>query len=87
MEINILDAGDVAKQRLFNYLDEKIGKEDDQVRWEFFTYLLEQSKGHKLDFSGYGSLDWQQDRDEAKRIRLQRESERQELKRRKGRHF
>jgi len=87
MEINIIDAGDVAKQRLFNYLDEKIGKEDDQVRWEFFTYLLEQSKRHKLDLSGYGSLDWQQDRDEAKIIRLQKKSEQQEPERSKGRHF
>ena len=87
MEIKIFDAGDVAKQRFLNYLDEKIGKEDDLVRWEFFSYLLEQSKFHKLDFSGYGSLGWQQDRTEAKRIRIQRESEQQVTERRKGRHF
>ena len=91
MEIKIIDAGDVAKQRLFNYLDEKVGKQDDIVRQEFFSYLLEQAKSHKLFLDSYGSLAYQQDREEARAIRRQRENEYKEgefrLPRRNSRHF
>lgn len=92
MEIKITDAGYVAQQRLFSYLDEKIGKEDDLIRWEFFSYLLEQAKGHKLDMSGYGSLAYQQDREEARAMRRQRQAEYKEgefrlPERRTSRHF
>jgi hypothetical protein len=92
MEIKIVDAGDVAKQRFLKHLDEKIGKEDDLVRWEYFTYLLEQTKCHKLDNSGYACLAYQKDREEAKTIRRQREKEYEDgefrlPERRRGRHF
>jgi len=76
MEINIIDAGDVARQRFYNYLDEKLNKDEwDTTKWEFYTFLLEQAKNHKLDISGYGSLEYQKDKDKAKHIR--REGEKQ----------
>jgi len=69
MKIKIFDAGDVAKKRLYDFLDEKLNKEWDTTKWEFFNFLLEQAKNHKSDYSGFGSLEYQQDRDEANRIR------------------
>ena len=68
MERIIRDAGDVARNRLENYLDEKLKGEWDTTTWEFFTFLLEQAKNHKLDTSGYGSVEYQQDRSEARQI-------------------
>jgi len=92
MEIQIFDAGDIAKKRLFDYLDEKIGEEDDQVRWEFYSFLLEKAKGHKLDFSGYSSLAQQQDKAEALAVCRKRNTEYKEgefrlPERRKSRHL
>ena len=71
----ITDAGDVAAQRLDDYFCEKLKDEHcDKTRWEFFTFILEQAKNHSLDHSGYGSLDYQKDRSEAKIICKQREN-------------
>jgi len=81
MEIVITDAGDVAKKRFYDYLDEILKKEWDDTRWEFFTFLLEQAKNHKLNHSGYCSIEQQKDRDEAKAICKQREQERGSLRR------
>jgi len=73
MEIKITDAGDVAKKRFYDYLDETLSKEEwDDTRWEFYTFLLEQAKNHKLHTSGYGPFEYQKDKDEAKRICQQR---------------
>ena len=77
MEISISDAGDIARQRLNNYIDEKFkGIWDDTTTWEFFTYLLEQAQRHEPDNSGYGAFEYQKDRDEARAICRKREEER-----------
>jgi hypothetical protein len=60
-----LDAGDIARQRLDVYFDSVLKDELDTVKWEFYSFLLEQAKNHKLDFSGYGSIAYQKDRNEA----------------------
>ncbi|GBU28285.1 hypothetical protein R84B8_01843 [Treponema sp. R8-4-B8] len=76
MENKISDAGDIAKKRLYDFLEEKLNKEWDTTKWEFCNFLLEQAKGHKLDNSGYGSFEYQKDRDEAKRIyRIEKEKQ------------
>jgi len=72
MEINISDAGDVAKKRFFDYLDKILNKQWDTTKWEFYTFLLEQAKNHRLDYSGFGSFEYQKDRDEAKNIYQQK---------------
>jgi hypothetical protein len=77
----INDAGDIAKQRLYAYLDEKLKGELDTTKWEFFNFLLEQAESHKLDISGYGSLEYQKDRENAKLSRRKRENENQEKRR------
>ena len=59
------NAGSIARQRLENYLADKLkNEEDDLTTWEFYTYLLEQAKKHNLDRSGYESLEYQQDKKE-----------------------
>jgi len=79
-EYLISDAGDLARQRFFAFLDEKIKKDEwDTTKWEFFTFLLEQAKNHELDFSGYGSLEYQRDRREAKDICQKRNEERRTM--------
>jgi hypothetical protein len=75
MENLIFDAGDIAKQRLYNCIDEKLKGESDTTKWEFINFLLEQARNHKLDFSGYGSLEYQTDRDEARAACKQRNAE------------
>ena len=61
-----MNAGDVARQRLENYLADKlIGEDTGTTTWEFYTYLLEQAKKHNVDRSGYGSLEYQRDKKEA----------------------
>jgi hypothetical protein len=56
----------IARERLENYLNEKFADAWDTEIWEFYTFLLEQAKKHRPDRSGYASLTYQQDRDEAK---------------------
>jgi len=73
MEFIITDAGDVAKKRFYDYLEEILPKNEwDDTRWEFYTFLLEQAKNHKLNNSGFGPFEYQKDKDEAKRICQQR---------------
>jgi hypothetical protein len=62
-----MNAGNIAQERFLNFLNEKLKNEDDTTVWEFYSYLLEQAKNHKLDFSGYGSFEYQDDRAEAKK--------------------
>ena len=60
------DAGAVARQRFEVYLKDKLKNEnDDTAIWEFYTFLLAQAKKHVIDRSGYGSLEYQQDRRDA----------------------
>lgn len=75
MENKIIDAGDVARERFFKFLDEKLKGEDmDTARWEFFTSLLEQASKLELNHCGYGSHAYQQDRNTARDICRQREA-------------
>jgi len=76
--MEIKDAGDVAKKRFYDYLEDKLKDRWDDSRWEFFTFLLEQAKNHKIDNSGYGSFEYQKDRDEAKRICQQRNNSKEQ---------
>jgi hypothetical protein len=71
----IIDAGDVAKKRLYDYLEEKLKGEMPETKWEFYTYLLELAKGHKLDLSGYGSCEYQDDRAAAKSMYKKQQEE------------
>jgi hypothetical protein len=77
----IIDAGDAAKQRLYAYLDERLKGELDTTKWEFFSFLLKQAENHKLDISGYGSLEYQKDREKAELSRSNRENENHEKRR------
>jgi len=74
----IHDAGDVVLQRFYDYIEKKLEKEWDTTKWEFINFLLEQAKIHKLDLSGYGSLEYQKDRDEARAIFKQGEQKQEE---------
>jgi len=52
------DAGDMARDRLFNYLEEALrdpqgNRDPEETRWEFYTWLLDRAKKHKPDHSGY----------------------------------
>ena len=61
-----LTAGSIVKQRLINYVEDKLESViDDTSSWEFYAYLLEQAKKHSVDYSGYAPLAYQADRDEA----------------------
>ena len=81
MKIKINYAGDLAQQRFYDYIDENLKKSHfeswnwDITNWELFTFLLEQAKNHKLEVSGYESLEYKKDKDEAKRICRERENQ------------
>jgi len=47
MAFSYITAGDLAKERLENYLKEKLASDDPLFVWHFCTYLLEQAKKHK----------------------------------------
>jgi hypothetical protein len=66
------DAGDIARQRLYGCIDEKLKGQPDTAKWEFINFLLGQAKSHKLDYSGYGPSEYQRDRDAAKESCRQR---------------
>jgi ParB family chromosome partitioning protein len=62
-------AADIAKERFHNYLVETLYSdgvaEYDETVWEFYTWLLEQAKHHKPDYSGLRSIAYQADAAEA----------------------
>jgi hypothetical protein len=62
---SLTKASAIARQRLNDYLDEKLKDEWDESKWEFFTYLLEQAKWHRISHSGYVSFEQKQDQEEA----------------------
>jgi hypothetical protein len=65
-----LDAGDIARQRFERYAAEKLGPEwADTVRWEFWNHMLTQARSHRLDYSGFGSVEYQADRAKAREVR------------------
>jgi hypothetical protein len=63
MERRLFTAGAIARERLEKYLAEKLAGEFDLSCWEFYTFLLEQAKNHRVDRSGYGSLEFQSDKE------------------------
>lgn len=68
-----ITAACIAKERFHNYLTETLysnGLPDETV-WEFYTWLLEQAKQHKPDYSGFISTDYQDDAAEAEKRRKQ----------------
>ena len=60
-------ATSIARERLFEYLDEKLADEWDTTGWEFYTHLLEQAKKHKKDYSGFESQAMRRAKEEARR--------------------
>jgi len=60
-------AASIARERLFEYLDEKLADEWDTTGWEFYTHLLEQAKKHKKDYSGFESQAMRRAKEEARR--------------------
>jgi hypothetical protein len=61
------DAGAIARERLIRYLDETLKDAWDTSSWEFYTFLLDKAVKHHIDTSGYGSLEYQKDRNEARK--------------------
>jgi hypothetical protein len=59
-------AAALARERFLNYVDEKLAGEFDTAIWEFWTFLLKKAESHRIDVSGYASLEYQQDRDTAR---------------------
>jgi hypothetical protein len=59
-------AAGLAKQRLETFVAKKLQDEDDLTKWELYTWLLNQAKNHKLDYRGYASLEYQEDRKKAR---------------------
>ena len=47
----LLDAGDVARDRLNRYLAEKLDCASNATVWEFYTFLLKQAQKHEPDRS------------------------------------
>jgi hypothetical protein len=60
-------AGTIARDRLIQYLDDALKEAWDTSAWEFYTFLLDRAKKHKIDISGFGSVEFQKDRDEARK--------------------
>ncbi|MDR2028297.1 MAG: hypothetical protein LBP93_02025 [Treponema sp.] len=56
----------IAKERFEQYLAEKLQNEWDDTVWEFYTWLLDQAKRHKPDYSGYIYPEYHRDEAEAK---------------------
>lgn len=64
-----LDAGDIARQRFEALVSEKLKDAwPDTMVWEFYTFLYKKAKDHKLDNSGFASLEYQTDRETARSI-------------------
>jgi hypothetical protein len=70
----LVTASDIARERFEKYAAKKIRdndglRESDLTVWEFYTFLLAQAKRHKLDFSGFASVEYQADQATAKKRR------------------
>jgi hypothetical protein len=62
----LVPAATIAKDRLDQYILEKVEDElDDLALWEFYTWLLEQAKTHKVDRSGFISEAYKVDKDQS----------------------
>jgi hypothetical protein len=71
---NIPTAANTAKMRFERFVLKKLSAETDLTAWEFYTFLLNQARKHKLDFSGYASIEYQEDREKV----IQRNSAKKE---------
>jgi hypothetical protein len=58
---HLFTAAAVAKDRLEQYLSEKLKDAWDECTWEFYAYLLEQAQKHPINTSGYGPILYQKD--------------------------
>jgi hypothetical protein len=67
-----MTVSDIAKKRFEKYVGEVLKDENDLAEWEYYTYLLEQAKNHKVDRRGYMSVEYQADRDTVREIRKRR---------------
>ena len=61
----LFTAAAIAKDRLDQYLSERLKDEWDDSAWEFYNYLLEQAQNHQLDTSGYWPAAYRQDHETA----------------------
>jgi ParB family chromosome partitioning protein len=59
-------AATIAKERLDQYISDKVEDEwDDLALWEFYAWLLEQAKHHRVDRSGFISEAYKADKDQS----------------------
>ena len=65
MESLPCSAGAIARQRLEQYLNDILTDAWDESVWEFYTFLFEQAKKHQLDVTGYASLAYLSDKEQA----------------------
>jgi hypothetical protein len=64
-----LDAGDLARQRFEALVAEKLkGAFDDLEVWEYYTFLYKKAKDHRVDTSGFASVEYQADRETARSL-------------------
>jgi DTW domain-containing protein YfiP len=64
-----MTAAEIARKRFEAYIAEKLRNEDDLATWEFYTWILEKAKRHEADSSGYAPLEYQEDREAARKNR------------------
>jgi hypothetical protein len=61
-------AATIAKERLDQYILDKVEDTwDDLALWEFYTWLLEQSKHHAVNRSGFVSEEYKADKEQVER--------------------
>jgi hypothetical protein len=65
-----MTAAEIARKRFETYIAEKLRNEDDLATWEFYTWLLEKAERREADSSGYAPLEYQDDREAARKNRL-----------------
>jgi len=56
-----MSAGDVAKDRLEQYLEKKLAKITDEGRWELCTFLLDQAYKHEIQHVAFRNPAYQED--------------------------
>jgi len=69
----IMNAGDIAQQRLYDYLEKHLKGLSYISKWEFFNFLLKQAKKHEMTCSGFihrkdERLEYRKDDDEARSL-------------------
>jgi hypothetical protein len=56
-----MTAAEIARKRLEACLEAKVGQENDLTEWVCYTWLQKQLERYKVDRSGFGSFEYQDD--------------------------